>query len=97
MLKIEPRIIINYKTYAQGIGNRAVKLARIAEKVSRGYDAYIGGPATKIVDIAAGTIIAQEAGATITDKKGNAPNLFENSSLVASNGLLHKEILELIK
>lgn len=37
-----PKIIINLKTYLQGIGNRAVMLARLAETVSHDYDVYIG-------------------------------------------------------
>ena len=36
------KIIINFKTYSQGIGNRAVTLARLAETISHEYNVYIG-------------------------------------------------------
>lgn len=60
-----------------------------------GYDAYIAAHQTKIVDIAAAIVIAKEAGAEITDKKGGKPDLFESREIVASNGLLHKALLEI--
>jgi len=62
-----------------------------------GYDAYIGGNSTKIMDVAAGTVIAQEAGAQITDKKGGKIDLFESRKIIASNGVLHKELLEIFE
>lgn len=37
-----PKIIINFKTYSQGIGNRALTLARLAETISQEYSVYIG-------------------------------------------------------
>jgi triosephosphate isomerase len=36
-----PLIIINFKSYAEGTGNRAVELAKICEKVSKKYDVNI--------------------------------------------------------
>jgi len=36
-----PLIIINFKSYAEGTGNRAVGLAKICEKVSKKYDVNI--------------------------------------------------------
>ena len=62
-----------------------------------GYDAYIGGIRTKIMDIAAGVIIAQEAGAEITGKKGEKVDLFKSREIIASNGLLHKGLLEIFE
>lgn len=62
-----------------------------------GYDAYIGGRNTKIVDIAAASIIAEEAGAEISGRKGSPANLFENRAIVACNKFLHKEILKILQ
>lgn len=54
-----------------------------------------------IMDVAAGIVIAREAGATITDWQGNPyrhqPFRDEDdTSLVASNGPLHEKISSLI-
>ena len=40
-------------------------------------------------DFAAGCLIAQEAGATVTDLQGNPLNIFASSGTVSSNGLIH--------
>ena len=48
-------------------------------------------------DYAAGSLIITEAGGKITDFKGNPPSLTEASSIVATNGILHKDLLKLIK
>ncbi len=61
------------------------------------YDVYIGGTMTKIEDIAAGTVIAQEAGAEISDKKGGKVDLFKSREIIASNGFLHKGLLEIFE
>lgn len=42
MVQNDPKIIINLKTYIQGIGQQAVRLARLAESISNDYDVYIG-------------------------------------------------------
>ncbi|MFA4855877.1 MAG: inositol monophosphatase family protein [archaeon] len=59
-----------------------------------GYDAYIGGIRTKIVDIAAAELIAREAGAEISGRKGEKVDLFKSREIIASNGLLHKGLLK---
>lgn len=51
---------------------------------------------TKIWDIAALTIITKEAGGEITDFDGN-PITTSTTSAVASNGLIHKQILDKLK
>ena len=48
-------------------------------------------------DYAAGSLIITEAGGKITDFNGNTPSLSEASSIVATNGIIHNDILELIK
>ena len=44
-------------------------------------------------DVAAGVLILKEAGGKITDFKGNKFNVWENK-IVATNGLIHKELLK---
>ena len=46
-------------------------------------------------DVAAGTLLIQEAGGKLTDFKGNPHSLF-NHQVVTSNGLLHQKILEVL-
>ncbi len=78
----------------RNFGNGSLGLCYVAQG---GYDAYVGSAVTKVMDIAAGLVIAEGAGATITDKKDGKPDLFKSREIVASNGLLHKELLEIFK
>jgi myo-inositol-1(or 4)-monophosphatase len=50
---------------------------------------------TKICDIAAGIVILTEAGGQITNFDGT-PCTTESRKVVASNGLIHKELLEIV-
>ena len=56
-----------------------------------------------IWDHAAGAIVVQEAGGKVTDTDGNPLNfslgrkLFENSGIIATNGLLHEAVLDAIR
>ena len=49
-------------------------------------------PETKIWDIAAVSLIVNEAGGKVTDIKGNKVNI-KTTSIIATNGLLHKKIM----
>jgi len=49
-----------------------------------------------ILDIAALTVIVEEAGGTFTDLKGEAVNL-ATTTVLATNGILHRPILETIR
>jgi triosephosphate isomerase len=42
MIQHDPKIIINFKTYLQAMGQQAVRLARLVESISNEYDIYIG-------------------------------------------------------
>lgn len=53
-------------------------------------------PTLKPWDIAAASLILQEAGGKITDAAGE-PLKLQATSCVASNGLVHKELLEFLK
>ena len=48
-------------------------------------------------DYAAGSLIITEAGGKITDFEGKTPSLNKASSIVATNGSIHGDVLELIK
>jgi len=45
--------------------------------------------------MAAGAVIVREAGGRITDLRGNAHSIYQ-PELVASNGQIHHEMLEII-
>ena len=47
---------------------------------------------TKIWDIAAASIIVEEAGGKVTDLKGNSVNC-QTNSIAATNGLLHQKVI----
>jgi myo-inositol-1(or 4)-monophosphatase len=46
-------------------------------------------------DVAAGTLLIQEAGGKLSDFKGRSHSLF-NHTVVTSNGILHKKILDVL-
>jgi myo-inositol-1(or 4)-monophosphatase len=54
----------------------------------------------RVVDVAAGKLILEESGGTITDAAGGELHLnrdmWQRTDLIGSNGLLHEEILNLI-
>ncbi len=47
-------------------------------------------------DMAAGALLVKEAGGTITDFKGENFSIY-GDELVASNGLLHDRLIEVLK
>ncbi|KAG2449231.1 hypothetical protein HYH02_005977 [Chlamydomonas schloesseri] len=71
------------------LGAAAVDLCHLSMGVVDGYWEY----RLKPWDMAAGIVIAQEAGATITTMDGRPFSVFERSML-ASNTLLHQQILD---
>jgi myo-inositol-1(or 4)-monophosphatase len=54
----------------------------------------------RVVDVAAGKLILEEAGGIITDADGKALELngdmWQKTDLIGSNGLLHGDLLRLI-
>jgi myo-inositol-1(or 4)-monophosphatase len=54
----------------------------------------------RVVDMAAGKIILEEAGGIITDERGNElhldGNMWQKRELIGSNGLQHRELLQLV-
>lgn len=62
-------------------------------------DGRIDGYFEKVLkpwDIAAGALILEEAGGTITDYTGKYPALDKPSSVVATNGVIHEQLLGII-
>lgn len=45
-------------------------------------------------DCAAGSLIVEEAGGTVTDMAGGAHDIFKSSGLIATNGPVHAELVE---
>jgi len=70
--------------------------------LAHGWLDYIVMQRSGIMDVAAGILIAEEAGAKVTDWSGNryqhtSYDLSYETSLVASNGPLHQKIMDLIR
>jgi myo-inositol-1(or 4)-monophosphatase len=47
-------------------------------------------------DVAAGCLLVKEAGGSVTDFKGQPVNIY-SEEILASNGLIHKEMLRVIQ
>ena len=71
------------------LGSAALDLCYVARGTFDGYYEI----ALKPWDYAAGILIAQEAGALITDVDGAAPIKFSNNSVIAANSQIHTQIL----
>jgi len=74
------------------LGGAALDLAYVARG---GMEGFISIGLNKW-DYAAGALLVQEAGGTITDFKGN-PWTMEQNYFVASNGVAHSALLQLVK
>lgn len=89
-----PRIIERFSRFAASargirrLGAAAIDLCLVA---SGTYDGF-WEENLKPWDVAAGTLIATEAGATISDFKGG-PFAIDGSELLASNGRIHPEMV----
>jgi myo-inositol-1(or 4)-monophosphatase len=76
------------------VGAIALELARVAVG---SYDALVGSfrESIHLHDVAAGLLLIREAGGRITDHRGN-DYVTGGSDLVATNGLIHDELIALI-
>lgn len=72
------------------LGSAALDLCYVAAGNFEGYWEFNLKP----WDIAAGSLIVKEAGGNVTDTNGNLLDLF-GQDILASNGRVHKEIIEL--
>lgn len=91
-LKINEHFL-NYTFKVRRLGSASLDLAFVA---AGRVDACVMAPPSTLWDVAAGVLLIQEAGGKVTDLSGKnwtAPG----DQVVASNGLLHAEILQHIK
>ncbi len=85
--------LMNKVGYIYSLGSGALSLALVAKGVLT-LHIQIGG----IWDNLAGTVIVREAGGKVTDLTGKEPNWSkEKIGVIASNGLIHNQILEALK
>jgi len=74
------------------MGSAAIELAYVAG----GRIESLMIPGANLWDVAAGALLAREAGGKVTDFAGKEWNL-ESKDILASNGVVHKELLKVIK
>lgn len=74
------------------VGSASVDLCFTAAGIYDGFWEYHLGP----WDIAAGLLLCEEAGATITDYAGEPPDLFRGE-VVVSNAALHRQMLAVLR
>ena len=80
------------------LGSVVLELSYVA---SGRYDAFLDLRGSRIIDIAAGKLILEEAGCIITDKYGqklnNTLSIYEKSIVVAANNKeMHKQIIDIL-
>jgi myo-inositol-1(or 4)-monophosphatase len=80
------------------LGSTALEMALVA---SGRLDAFVDlRGMMRVVDVAAGKIILEEAGGVVTDSLGGAlhldGNMWQKKDLIGSNGLMHAQLLRLI-
>jgi NAD+ kinase len=80
------------------LGSVALELSYVA---SGKYDAFLDLRGSRIIDIAAGKLILEEAGGIITDKYGqklnNVLSIYEKAIVVAANNeIMHKQIIDIL-
>jgi len=74
-------------------GSAALDLCYVAEGKFEGfYEINL-----KPWDVSAGILIVKEANGIVSNEKGDEYNLFKDKLIIASNGLIHNEFLNLIK
>ena len=82
----------------RSLGSVVLELSYVA---SGKYDAFIDLRGSRIIDIAAGKLILEEAGGIITDKYGqklnNVLSIYEKSVVVAANNeIMHKQMIDIL-
>jgi len=74
------------------LGSAALDLCYVAEGKYEGfYEINL-----KPWDVSAGMLIVSEAGGIISNEYGNEYNFFEDKCIVASNGIIHNELVEIL-
>ena len=83
---------LDYMGAVRYLGSSVLELAYLARGGTEGF-INVG---TKKWDYSAGTLLVLEAGGMITDFEGESWDL-EQNHFVASNGVVHPQLLELVK
>lgn len=79
---------------ARSIGSPALAMAYVA---AGRLDAFLEKDATYAWDVAAATVLIEEAGGRVTDFDGGPVNLGRGvANVVASNGAIHDDLLEIV-
>lgn len=78
---------------ARTIGSAALEFAHIAEGIADGYLSLSLMP----WDVAAGLVLVNEVGGTVTNVDGEALDLLKRQSIVACNRTIQQNILEFLK
>lgn len=79
---------------ARSIGSPALAMAYVA---GGRLDAFLEKDATYAWDVAAATVLIEEAGGRVTDFDGGPVNLGRGvANVVASNGAIHDDLLEIV-
>jgi myo-inositol-1(or 4)-monophosphatase len=81
--------ILKNGTVIRNIGSSALNLAYVA---GGKFDAY-WSVSLHSWDMAAGMLLIEEAGGTVTGYDGKSYDVLSNQPIVASNGLVHQELL----
>lgn len=91
---------IKYDLYIGPLMNKVGRLCIIDPALAYVATGLVDGFVAQawVWDFAAGTVIVREAGGKVTDFEGNEPDWTkERLNIVASNGLIHDQILEALK
>ena len=74
------------------LGSAALDLCYVAEGKYEGfYEINL-----KPWDVSAGILIVEEAGGIVSNEYGNEYNFFEDICIVATNGIIHNELVEIL-
>jgi myo-inositol-1(or 4)-monophosphatase len=92
LLRIDYHRVLESCTNLRALGAAALELAYIACGRLTGFWENVLRP----WDVAAGSLLVEEAGGRVTDINGQKLNLEGYPSIVASNGLIHDELLEVL-
>jgi myo-inositol-1(or 4)-monophosphatase len=80
------------------LGSTSLELCLVAAGKLDGFVDLRGG--LRLVDVAAGSIIVEEAGGVVTDGRGERitfnGDMWQKAEFLATNGLFHREILDLL-
>ncbi len=92
LLRINYHRVIESCTNLRALGAAALELAYVACGRLTGF----WENTLKPWDVAAGTLLVEEAGGTVTNIDGGPISLEDSTSIAASNGLIHRQLLDVL-